>query len=316
MIARSDVEAAAARLDGVAHRTPVFTSRTLDGLVGGTLFLKAESLQRSGAFKFRGAYNAIASLSEEERRRGVAAYSSGNHAQAVALAASLVGAPVVILMPEDAPETKVAATRGYGAEIVHYDRFREQREALGRALAAERGLTLIPPYDHPAVVAGQGTVALELLEQAPRLDLLVTPVGGGGLISGCAVAAEGVELVGVEPEAGDDVRRSLETLERVTIPVPRTIADGLQTTSPGELPFAIMRERVARVVTVTDEELVVAMRFLFERLKLVVEPSGAAAAAALLGGAIDARGRRVGVVLSGGNVGADRFCDLLSGSPR
>ncbi|HSC92469.1 MAG TPA: threo-3-hydroxy-L-aspartate ammonia-lyase [Gaiellaceae bacterium] len=316
MIARSDVEAAAARLDGVAHRTPVFTSRTLDALAGGTLFLKAESLQRSGAFKFRGAYNAIASLSEEERRRGVAAYSSGNHAQAVALAASLVGAPAVILMPEDAPETKVAATRGYGAEIVHYDRFREQREALGRALAAERGLTLIPPYDHPAVVAGQGTVALELLEQAPRLDLLVTPVGGGGLISGCAVAAEGVEVVGVEPEAGDDVRRSLERLERVTIPVPRTIADGLQTTSPGELPFAIIRERVARVVTVTDEELVGAMRFLFERLKLVVEPSGAAAAAALLAGAIDAHGRRVGVVLSGGNVGADRFCDLLSGSPR
>jgi threonine dehydratase len=312
VIELADVEAAAARLDGVAHRTPVFTSRTLDGLVGAHVFLKAESLQRSGAFKFRGAYNAIASLPEEERARGVAAYSSGNHAQAVALAASLLVVPAVILMPGDAPPTKVEATRGYGAEVVVYDRYREDREELGRALARERGLTLVPPYDHPAVIAGQGTVALELLDEEPDLDLLVTPVGGGGLISGCALAAPGLELVGVEPEAGDDVRRSLEALERVTIPVPRTIADGLQTTSPGELPFAIIRERVARVVTVRDEELVAAMRLLFERLKLVVEPSGAAGVAALLARRVDARGRRVGVVLSGGNVGAGRFCELLA----
>lgn len=312
MIELADVQAAAARLDGVAHRTAVFTSRTLDGLVGAHVFLKAESLQRSGAFKFRGAYNAIASLPEEERARGVAAYSSGNHAQAVALAASLLRVPAVILMPGDAPPTKVEATRGYGAEVVVYDRYREDREELGRALADERGLTLVPPYDHPAVIAGQGTVALELLEEVPDLDLLVMPVGGGGLISGCALAAPGLELVGVEPEAGDDVRRSLEALERVTIPVPRTIADGLQTTSPGELPFAIIRERVACVVTVRDDELVAAMRLLFERLKLVVEPSGAAGVAALLARRVDARGRRVGVVLSGGNVGAGRFCGLLA----
>jgi threonine dehydratase len=314
VIELDDVRAAAARLRGVAHRTPVFTSRTLDAIAGARVHLKAESLQRGGAFKFRGAYNAISSLPAEQRARGVAAYSSGNHAQAVALAASLLGVPAVILMPEDAPATKLAATRGYGAEVVAYDRYTQDREALGRALAAERGLALVPPYDHPLVMAGQGTAALELLEEVPDLDVLVAPVGGGGLLSGTATAAAGREVWGVEPEEGDDVRRSLARGERVTIDVPRTIADGLQTTAPGERPFAVISERVSGIVTVSDAELVEAMRFLFERLKLVVEPSGAAGLAAVLTGKV--RGAAVGVVLSGGNVGADRFAELLAAPPR
>jgi len=314
VIARAEVEAAAERLRGVAHRTPVITSRTLDGIAGAQVFLKAENLQRGGAFKFRGAYNAIASLPDEQRARGVAAFSSGNHAQAVALASSLLGVPAVILMPEDAPTTKLAATRGYGAEVVVYDRYTQDREALGRALAEERGLTLVPPFDHEAVMAGQGTVALEVLEDVPDLDVLVTPVGGGGLISGCAVAAEGREVWGVEPAAGDDARQSLERGERVTIDVPRTVADGLQTTSVGEKPFEVMREKVAGIVTVTDAELVEAMHFLFERLKLVVEPSGAAAVAAVMTGKV--AGRRVAAVVSGGNVGAERFAGLIMDPPR
>jgi threonine dehydratase len=307
VIDRADVEAAAARLDGVAHRTPVFTSRMLDERAGGRVFLKAENLQRGGAFKFRGAYNTIAQLPPGT---GVAAFSSGNHAQAVALAASLLGVTAVILMPEDAPPTKLAATRGYGAEVVTYDRYTQDREALGRELAEERGLALVPPFDHPHVMAGQGTAALELLEDAPDLDALVTPVGGGGLLSGTAVAADGRKVWGVEPEAGDDVRRSLQEGRRVAIDVPRTIADGLQTTAVGEAPFAVIRDRVAAIVTVSDDELVDAMRFLFERMKLVVEPSGAAGVAALLAGKIE--GDRVGVVLSGGNVGAERFAELLA----
>ena len=307
MIDRGDVEAAAARRDGVAHRTPVFTSRTLDAFAGGRVFLKAENLQRGGAFKFRGAYNTIAQLPPGT---GVAAFSSGNHAQAVALAASLLGATAVILMPEDAAPLKLAATRAYGAEVVTYDRYTEDREALGRELAEERGLALVPPFDHPHVMAGQGTAALELLEDVPDLDALVTPVGGGGLLSGTAVAADGRKVWGVEPEAGDDVRRSLEEGRRVAIDVPRTIADGLQTTAVGEAPFPVIRDRVAGIVTVSDDELVDAMRFLFERLKLVVEPSGAAGVAALLAGKIE--GDRIGVVLSGGNVGAERFAELLA----
>jgi threonine dehydratase len=307
VIDRGDVEAAAARLDGVAHRTPVFTSRTLDTRAGGRVFLKAENLQRGGAFKFRGAYNTIAQLPPGT---GVAAFSSGNHAQAVALAASLLGVTAVILMPEDAAPTKLAATRGYGAEVVTYDRYTQDREALGRELAEERGLALVPPFDHPHVMAGQGTAALELLEDVPDLDTVVTPVGGGGLLSGTAVAADGRKVWGVEPEAGDDVRRSLEEGRRVAIDVPRTIADGLQTTAVGEAPFAVIRDRVAGIVTVSDDELVDAMRFLFERLKLVVEPSGAAGVAALLAGKIE--GDRIGVVLSGGNVGAERFAELLA----
>ncbi len=310
-----DVRAAAGRLDGVAHRTPVFTSRTLDERAGAQVFLKAENLQRGGAFKFRGAYNAIATLPDDRRRRGVAAFSSGNHAQAVALAASLLGTQAVILMPTDAPPTKLAATRGYGAEVVTYDRYRDDREALGAALADERGLALIPPFDHPDVVAGQGTTALELLDELPDLDTLVTPVGGAGLLAGCATAARGladaIRVVGVEPEAGDDVRRSLAAGERVTIDVPRTIADGLQTTAPGAVTFPIVQRLVDEVVTVSDDELLAAMRFLFEHLKLVVEPSGAAGVAAVFAGRSPRPGRRIGVVLSGGNIGADRFAELL-----
>ena len=311
-----DLVAAAARLRGVAHRTPVFTSRLLDERVGARVFLKAENLQRTGAFKFRGAFNAVSSLDPDERERGVTAFSSGNHAQAVALAAALHEAPAVILMPDDAPPGKVAATRAYGADVVTYDRYREDREVLGRALAEDRGLALIPPFDHPAVIAGQGTATLELFEDVPDLDVVLAPVGGGGLLSGAAVAAKaaarGARVVGVEPATGDDVRRSLAKGERVEIPVPRTIADGLQTTRVGALPFAILRASADAVVTVTDEDLVGAMRFLFERLKLVVEPSGAAGVAGLLAGRLDVAGSRVGVILSGGNVAATRFAALVA----
>ncbi len=311
----TDVRAAADRLLGVAHRTPVLTSRALDRETGGALFLKAECFQRTGSFKFRGAFNAIASLSDDERERGVATYSSGNHAQAVALAAALHGVPAVILMPEDAPELKMKATRGYGAEIVTYDRYAEERTALGQDLAAERGMTLVPPFNHWNVIAGQGTVALELFEQAGPLDLLVVCVGGGGLISGCATVAKvqgpPVTVIGVEPEAGDDVRRSLLEDRIVTIPTPRTIADGQQTTSPGEHTFAVIRERVDDVVLVSDEEILDTMRFVFERLNVVLEPSGASGLAAIMAGRIDATGMRVGVTLSGGNIGVERFVELV-----
>jgi threonine dehydratase len=308
-----DVQAAARRLDGVAHRTPVFTSRTLDGLVGASAHLKAECFQRGGAFKFRGAYNKIASLPEHLRRRGVLAYSSGNHAQAVAIAASLLGTHATILMPEDAPAAKADATRGYGADVVTYDRWTESREEIGARLAEERGLELVKPYDDLLVMAGQGTTALELLADVKGLDVLVTPVGGGGLIAGCSTVARALSpemrIVGVEPEAGDDTARSFATGERVHIDVPRTIADGLQTTAPGELTFAVNRERVDEIVTVSDDQIVDAMAFLFDRMKLVVEPSGAVGVAALLTGRIE--GARIGVVLSGGNVGAARFAELL-----
>ncbi|HLX18656.1 MAG TPA: pyridoxal-phosphate dependent enzyme [Gaiellaceae bacterium] len=317
-ITLDDVRSAAARLDGVANRTPVFTSRTLDERTGATVFVKAECFQRGGAFKFRGAYNKIASLPDDVRRRGVLAYSSGNHAQAVALAARLLGTSATILMPEDAPAAKVDATRGYGAEIVTYDRWSENREEIGNRLAGERGVELVRPYDDPLVMAGQGTTALELLDDVPNLDLLVTPVGGGGLIAGCATAATelrpGIRVVGVEPAAGDDTRRSLVAGERIHIDVPQTIADGLQTTAPGELTFEVNRRLLEDVVTATDDEIVDAMTFLFDRLKLVTEPSGAVAVAALLTGAISARGARVGVVISGGNVGAQRFAALTAGS--
>ncbi len=317
MIGLADVEAAAERIAGVAHRTPVFTSQTLDARTGAAgVWLKAESLQRVGAFKFRGAFNALASMEDAERRRGVAAVSSGNHAQAVALAARLHDVPATILMPEDAPQAKLAATRGYGAEVIGFDRYTAVRDELLHALVAERGLAPVHPFDDERVMAGQGTTVLELLEQAGGLDVLVAPVGGGGLISGCATvcAAHGVRVVGVEPAAGDDVAQSLAAGEIVEIPAPRTIADGQQTTAPGPLTFAVIRERVERVVTVTDAELVTAMRFALERLKLVLEPSGASALAALLGGHVpDVQGRRVGVVLSGGNVDAERFAALLAG---
>jgi threonine dehydratase len=309
------VEAAARVLAGVAHRTPVITSATLDDRVGARVFAKAECYQRVGAFKFRGAYHAISHLSPAQRARGVAAYSSGNHAQAVALAAALQNTPATILMPEDAPAVKLAATRGYGAHVVTYDRYREERTTLGESLAAERGLAVIPPFDHPDVIAGQGTAALELFADSGPLDVLVVPVGGGGLISGCATVAKTrdnpVRVIGVEPAAGDDVRQSLQRGDIVTIPTPRTIADGQQTTAAGEVTFAIMRKLVDEVVVVDDDQLLAAMRFAFERMKVVLEPSGAAALAAVLAGGVTSAGERVGVLLSGGNIGVDRFVQLM-----
>ena len=319
VIELEDVELAAERLRGVAHRTPVLTSRTLDERVGARAHLKAECFQRGGAFKFRGAYNKISSLAEDALQRGVIAYSSGNHAQAVAIAAGLLGTHATIVMPEDAPAAKLDATRGYGAEVVLYDRWTESREEIGARLAEERGLELVRPYDDPLVMAGQGTAALELLEEVPHLDLLLAPVSGGGLIAGCATAAKArrpeIRVAGVEPEAGDDTRRSLAAGERVRIDVPRTIADGLQAPEPGELTFEVNRRLVDEIVTVTDGEIVDAMTFLFDRLKLVVEPSGAVGVAALLSGKLEARGAQVGVVISGGNVGAGRFAELVATSP-
>ena len=314
-VSLDDVDRAAGRLEGVAHRTPVLTSRTLDERVGAEVFLKAENFQRMGAFKFRGAYNAIASLEPATRARGVASISSGNHAQAVALAASLHDTPAVILMPDDAPESKVNATKGYGAEVVTYDRYAEERPALGEELAEERGMTLVHPFNNWDVMAGQGTVAQELAEDAGPLDIIVVCVGGGGLISGCATVAKAhpdpARVVGVEPAAGNDVQQSLAAGSIVEIPTPSTIADGQQTTSPGEYTFAVMRERVDQIVLVSDDEIVETMRFAFERLKVVLEPSGASALAAVMAGHVDVAGQRVGVTLSGGNIGADRFARIL-----
>jgi threonine dehydratase len=311
-----DVLAAARRLDGVAHRTPVLTSRTLDERARGRVFCKAENLQRVGAFKFRGAYNRISSLTDQGLRRGVVTYSSGNHAQAVALAARLLGTRAVILMPADAPPAKMEATRNYGAEIVTYDRYAQDRTALGKALAEERRLTLVPPFDDPFVIVGQGTATLELLEDVGDLDALLVPVGGGGLISGAALANEGMHgglVFGVEPEAGDDTLRSLRKGQRVRIDVPRTIADGQQAETPGEITFEIMRRKVADIVTVTDHQIVDAMAFAFDYMKVVLEPSGASALAALLSGRFrPAEGQSVGVILSGGNVGVERFTQLMA----
>lgn len=317
MITLDDVQAAARRLDGVAHRTPVITARTLDEATGAArVLLKAENLQRVGAFKFRGAYNAVAALPDAERRAGVATVSSGNHAQALSLAARLHEVPAVILMPEDAPAGKLAATRGYGAEVVLFDRYSVDREELLADLVAERGLTPIHPYDDYAVMAGQGTVALELIEDAGPLDILLVCLGGGGLLSGCATATAALSpdtrIIGVEPEAGDDFVRSLAAGERVRIDVPRTIADGQQLPIPGVFTFPVIQDLVHEVVTVSDEEIVAAMRLLFERAKTVAEPSGASAFAALLAGKVDAQGLRVGVTISGGNVTAERFAELVT----
>jgi threonine dehydratase len=321
-ISFDDIRAAAERLRGVAHLTPVMTSRTADERTGARLFFKCENLQRMGAFKFRGAYNALARFTPEQRRTGVIAFSSGNHAQAIALSARLFGMPAAIVMPQDAPPSKIEATRGYGAEVVLYDRYRDDREAIGRRIAAERGMTLIPPYDHADVMAGQGTAALELIEQVRALDgggldLMLVCVGGGGLISGCATAARALlpacRVVGVEPEAGNDVQQSLRAGRIVHIEVPRTIADGAQTQHAGQLTFAVMQALVADVVTVSDDALVQAVRFFAERMKLVVEPTGALGAAAAFGGQADVRGKRVGVIISGGNVALDRYAQLLAG---
>jgi threonine dehydratase len=304
-----DVAAAAARLAGV-------TSRTADELTGAQLYFKCENFQRMGAFKFRGAYNALAQFTSQQRRAGVVAFSSGNHAQAVALSARLLGMPAVIVMPQDAPAIKVEATRDYGAEVLLYDRYTEDREAIGARLARERGMTLIPPFDHPHVMAGQGTAALELLQEVPVLDLLLVCVGGGGLVSGCAVAAHALQpacrVVGVEPAAGNDVQQSFRSGAIVSIDVPRTIADGAQTQQPGRLTFPVIRERVADIVTVSDDALVRAMRFFAGRMKMVVEPTGCLGAAAAFEGAVDVRGRRVGVIVSGGNVDLARYAALLA----
>jgi len=315
-----DVKAAAARIASHVHRTPVLTSRTADAACGARLFFKCETFQRVGAFKARGAFSRLTLLSREEMRRGVVAFSSGNHAQAVALAARDLGVPATIVMPDDAPALKLAATRGYGAEVILYDRRNEDREAIAGRLVQERGLTLVPPFDDEAVIAGQGTAALELLAEVPDLDVLVTPCGGAGLLAGTAVAGTalrpGIRVFGVEPEAGDDVARSLREGRRVAIPVPETIADSLQTTRVGERNFAILQALVEGVLTVSDLELRRAMAFLFSRMKLVVEPGGSAAAAALHAGRVPAvAGRRVGVVLSGGNVDAARFGELVAGLP-
>ena len=301
-----DVAAAAHTLAGIAHRTPVLTSRTVDARTGASVFFKCENLQRGGAFKFRGAYNALARLSMEQKRRGVVAYSSGNHAQAVALAGKLLGIAAVIVMPDDAPAVKAEGARGYGAEVVRYNRERDSREAIADEFARSRGMSVIPPFDHPHVVAGQGTAAQELIEDAGPLDYLLVPCGGGGLLTGSAIAASqlspGVKVIGIEPAAGDDVTRSFRTGTIQSVHNPQTIADGARTSAPGEVTFPLLLRHVHDMQTVTDEELLRSMFYLWERMKIVVEPTGALGAAALLEGKFDARGKRVGVILSGGNV--------------
>jgi threonine dehydratase len=311
-VAYADVAAAAERLAGYAHRTPVMTSRTVDERTGATVFFKCENFQRIGAFKFRGAYNALAQFPVDQRRRGVLAYSSGNHAQAVALAAKLLGMKAVIVMPQDAPRVKLDATRGYGAEVVTYDKHAEAREAVAARIAAERGLAVIPPYDHAHVIAGQGTAAKELIEDAGALDWLLVCCGGGGLISGCAVAAAalspGCRVVGVEPAAGDDATRSFHSRTLQTCHNPDTIADGARTHSLGALTFPLVLRYVHDMVTVTDDELLRAMLYLWERMKIVVEPTGALAAAGLFERKVAVRGARVGVIVSGGNVDVADVC--------
>ncbi|AVF39361.1 serine dehydratase [Pandoraea apista] len=316
-ITYGDVVAAHDRIREAAHRTPVLTSRTADAMTGASLFFKAENFQRMGAFKFRGAYNAISQFTPEQKRGGVLAFSSGNHAQAIALAARELGVPAVILMPQDAPQMKIDATRGYGTEVILFDRYKEDREALASRLAQERGMTLIPPYDHPHVMAGQGTATKELIEDAGELDMLVVCLGGGGLLSGSAIAARAlnpdIEIFGVEPEAGNDAQQSFRSGKIVHIETPRTIADGAQTQHLGEYTFPVIRSLVDDILTVTDDELVKTMTFFASRMKIVVEPTGCLAAAAVLHGKADVRGKRVGILLSGGNVDMERFAKLTLG---
>jgi len=318
MLQFDDIQAAAARLKGHAHRTPVLTSRTLDAMLGAQVFMKAENLQRMGAFKFRGGYNAVNALSGAQRARGVVAFSSGNHAQAVALAAQLHGCRATIVMPHDAPALKLGATRGYGAEVVIYDRYKEDRAAIANALVEQQGATLIPPYDYLPVMAGQGTAALELIEDVGSLDALIVCAGGGGFLSGCAVAAKhllpNIRVIGAEPERGNDMQQSLRAGRIVSIEVPRTICDGQQTQAIGQHPWAVIHALVSDVLTATDPGVVDAMRFAFERMKLVLEPSGACALAALMQHRDQFKGQRVGITLSGGNVGIDRFVALITGA--
>lgn len=316
-ITYGDVVAAHDRIREAAHRTPVLTSRTADAMTGASLFFKAENFQRMGAFKFRGAFNAISQFTAEQKRGGVLAFSSGNHAQAIALSARELGVPAVILMPQDAPQMKIDATRGYGAEVILFDRYKEDREALAKQLSQARGMTLIPPYDHPHVMAGQGTATKELIEDAGELDTLVVCLGGGGLLSGSAIAARAlnpnIEIFGVEPEAGNDGQQSFRSGEIVHIETPHTIADGAQTQHLGEYTFPVIRSLVDDILTVTDDELVQTMKFFASRMKIVVEPTGCLAATAVLQGKVEVRGKRVGILLSGGNVDMERFARLTLG---
>ena len=314
-----DVVAAAGRIEGHAHKTPVMTSRIINREIGAELFFKCENLQRMGAFKFRGAFNALSRFDARQRRAGVVTYSSGNHAQAIALSASLLGIPATIIMPGDAPAAKMAATRGYGGNVVRYDRYTEDRERIGRKLAEKHGLTLIPPYDHPDVIAGQGTAAKELFEETSGLDLLFVSLGGGGLLSGSALSARALSprciLCGVEPEAGNDGQQSFRSGRIVHIETPKTIADGAQTQHLGFYTFEIIRRDVDVILTVSDAQLVESMRFFAERMKLVVEPTGCLGLAAARAMKDDIQGMRVGVIVSGGNVDMDRFCALLKSQP-
>lgn len=312
----ADVEAAGRRIDGYARRTPVMTSRNVDEAMGATVFFKCENFQRTGSFKFRGAFNALSALAPDTRTRGVVAFSSGNHAQAVALSAQLLGIPATIVMPTDAPPSKMVATRGYGARVVTYDRYRDDREAIAQSLAAERNASIIPPFDHPDVIAGQGTVAAELIDQVGPLDSLYVCMGGGGLLSGCALAAKalspGCRVYGVEPEAGNDGQQSLRQGSIVRIAVPKTIADGAQTQSIGAHTFEIIRRDVSDVLTASDAQLIDCMRFFFGRMKIVVEPTGCLAFAAARALGLRLAGQRIGIVISGGNVDIERMTALLS----
>ncbi|MEP6621608.1 MAG: threo-3-hydroxy-L-aspartate ammonia-lyase [bacterium] len=318
MLQFADIQAAAERLQGHAHRTSVLRSRTLDAMLGAQVFMKAENYQRMGAFKFRGGYNAVNAMNVDERERGVVAFSSGNHAQAVALAAQLHGCRATIVMPSDAPALKLAATRGYGAEVITYNRYTESREAIATDLVQQRGAMLIPPFDHLNVMAGQGTAALELIEDVGSLDALIVCAGGGGFLSGCAVAAKhllpDIRMYGAEPERGDDMRQSLHAGHIVSIDVPRTICDGQQTQTIGNHTWEVIRQLVSDVLTATDAGVIEAMRFAFERMKVVLEPSGACALAALMQHREQFAGQRVGITLSGGNIGIERFSALLAGT--
>lgn len=310
-----DVEEAAKRLKGHAHRTPVMQSSTANREFQAQIYFKCENLQRMGAFKFRGAFNALSKFSTEQRQAGVLAYSSGNHAQAIALAGRLLGIPTTIVMPEDAPVAKVEATRNYGATVVMYDRYKQDREEISRKLAQEKGLTIIPPYDHPDIIAGQGTAVKELLEEVGGLDVIFTPLGGGGLLSGSALAAKALapsaQIYGVEPQAGNDGQQSFKTGQIVHIDTPKTIADGAQTQYLGKYTFEIIQRDVTDILTATDDELVSCMRFFAERMKLIVEPTGCLGYAAAKGMKEQLAGKRIGIVLSGGNVDMKRFAELL-----
>ncbi|KWF01166.1 serine dehydratase [Burkholderia ubonensis] len=312
----ADVEAAATRIAGIAHRTPVHTSRTLNQLIGAEVFVKCENFQRMGAFKFRGAFNALSKFSPEQRKAGVVAFSSGNHAQGIALSAQILGIPATIVMPHDAPASKIAATKGYGADVVVYDRYAEDREAIGRRLADEQGLTLIPPYDHPDVLAGQGTAAKELFDEVGALDALFVPMGGGGLLSGTALSTRALApqcmLYGVEPEAGNDGQRSLRSGQIVHIDTPKTIADGAQTQHIGNYTFAIIKRDVNDILTAPDADLVNAMKFFATRMKMIVEPTGCLGLAAALNAKESLKGKRVGIIVSGGNIDLERFCSLVT----